>query len=267
MVEDIELKKISVIIPMYNAAKTIERSLLSVIDQTYQGVLEIIVVNDGSKDESRKLVENFILRYPDFNIKLINQKNGGVSKARNVGLKNSTGDLIALLDSDDEWDNKKLSKQLPFIMDGVADFVTSLRNTDKLGFPYKLINQSYATVSLKQLLFKVVGQTSTALFKRSIIEEHGVFDEDQRYSEDAQFWMRVANSSKMIIINEVLVITGGGKPSVGFSGLSANVEEMEKGVQKNINDMYKFSYINCFEFLFFKFFSKLKYLVRKMRYR
>jgi glycosyltransferase involved in cell wall biosynthesis len=87
---------ISVIIPAYNAEKYISKCIESIQNNTYKN-LEIIIVNDGSKDNTRQVVESF----SDSRIKLINQENGGVSKARNTGLDNATGEYIAFIDSDD----------------------------------------------------------------------------------------------------------------------------------------------------------------------
>lgn len=89
--------KISVIIPVYNVEKYIKQCLDSVINQTYKN-LEIIVVNDGTRDNSMKIVEKYL---SDKRIKVINKENGGLSSARNVGLKNVTGEYIFFLDSDD----------------------------------------------------------------------------------------------------------------------------------------------------------------------
>ena len=90
-------KKISVIIPVYGVEKYIRQCLESVINQTYKN-LEIIVVNDGTRDNSMKIVEEYL---SDKRIKIINKENGGLSSARNLGLKNATGDYISFVDSDD----------------------------------------------------------------------------------------------------------------------------------------------------------------------
>ena len=258
MEEITELKKISVIIPMYNSEKTIERALSSVINQTYGGPLEIIVVNDGSKDNSAVIVDEFIAKHPAYSIRLINQSNGGVSKARNTGLKAATGDYIALLDSDDEWLANKIQRQMNVLLRNNFDFVCALRNNDTIGFPYK-VHDNIAEINLKQLLIKVVGQTSTSLFKKNVLENTGFFDEKQKYSEDANYWLRIAVKNKMAIINERLVKTDN---DYGQIGLSSNMKEMEKGVQKNINEMFKLRYINLIEYLFFKSFAKFKYFIR-----
>ena len=102
---------------MYNAQNSIIKCLESVIKQTYQGAIEIIVVNDGSKDQSPQMVTDFAQKHSDFTIQLINQENGGVSKARNTGLRVAKGDFIALLDSDDEWLENKLEIQIDYLKD------------------------------------------------------------------------------------------------------------------------------------------------------
>ena len=104
---------ISVIIPMYNSKDTIKSAVESVLNQTYSEPVEIIVINDGSKDGCEKIVEEIILNnQTNRTIKLINKPNGGVSSARNRGIKEASGDWIAFLDSDDIWLPEKLQKQV-----------------------------------------------------------------------------------------------------------------------------------------------------------
>ena len=249
---------------MYNSSSTIVRCLDSVLSQTYQdSSYEVIVVNDGSKDDSRNIVENYIKEYhhPNYKIILINQTNGGVSKARNTGLKNANGQFIALLDSDDEWLNHRLERQMIYFQKHEVDFLCALRNNEKIGFPYAIKND-IAQITLKKLLMKVVGQTSTSIFKKKVIENTGFFDENQKYSEDANFWMRISLKNNMAIINEKLVITDN---DYGQFGLSSNFKEMEEGVQKNIDEMFKLKKISMAEYFFFKGFSKLKYILRILK--
>lgn len=91
---------ISVIIPVYNASEYIIETLAHIYNQNVEGV-EVVVVNDGSKDNSLELIENFILDHDIHNIKLISQENAGLSAARNIGISSSSGDYIAFLDADD----------------------------------------------------------------------------------------------------------------------------------------------------------------------
>ena len=257
---------ISVIIPVYNAEKSLEKSLISIKNQTWEGVFEIILVNDGSSDRSKTIIENYQQNHQDQNIILINQENSGVSKARNAAMKIAQGDYIALLDSDDEWLPEKTEKQMKFLENQNIDFITSLWNNENITFPYKLHPPNkLVKITLKKLLFKITGQTSTAIFKRKIFENTGFFDENQNYSEDANYWMRISEKNQMYLLPEKLVIAGNGKKSFGFSGLSANLKEMEKGIQKNIWEMYQTKRINFPEYLFYFVISKLKFAIRPLR--
>ena len=92
------MEKVSIIIPIYNSDKTIDRCLKSIINQTYRNI-EVICINDGSFDNSYKILQNYLKT--DSRIKVINQTNKGVSSARNNGIKNSTGKYIMFVDADD----------------------------------------------------------------------------------------------------------------------------------------------------------------------
>jgi len=259
---------ISVIIPVYNAEKSIEKSLDSIKNQTWKGEFEIIVVNDGSTDQSSEIIENYRKENQEMNIVFMSQENGGVSKARNTAMKIAKGEYIALLDSDDVWLPEKTEKQMGLITgeNKNIDFITSLWNDEKVGFPYSInLQNQMVDVTLKKLLIKITGQTSTAIFKRKILENTGYFDENQKYSEDANYWMKISEKNKMYLLPENLVFAGGGKKSFGTSGLSANLKEMEKGIQKNIREMYQAKRINFAQYLFYFVFSKLKYWVRPLR--
>lgn len=91
--------KVSVIVPVYNVEKYLDRCLSSLVNQTYKDI-EIIVVNDESPDNSQKIIDDYVLKYPHI-IKTYFKKNGGLSDARNYGIKRSTGNYIAFVDSDD----------------------------------------------------------------------------------------------------------------------------------------------------------------------
>ena len=113
-------KKVSVIIPAYNSEKDIIRCLESIIKQTYKE-LEIIVVNDGSKDNTVNIIEDFIKR--DSRVKLINQENCGVSETRNNGIKQSTGDYILFVDADDWLQEDMIEKMVNCIINQNVDVV------------------------------------------------------------------------------------------------------------------------------------------------
>lgn len=93
------MEKISVIVPVYNREKTIRKCLYSLVNQTYQNI-EILVINDGSTDDSKEIIDEFYKKYPD-KIVAIHTENQGVSMARNEGLKRVSGDYVGFVDSDD----------------------------------------------------------------------------------------------------------------------------------------------------------------------
>ena len=255
--------KISVVIPMYNASKTIERALNSIKEQTFKCNYQIIVVNDGSKDNSQEIVEKYISDHPELNIILINQINGGVSKARNTGLRKANGDFIALLDSDDIWMSNKIERQVNEIqnLDGKIDFIRCARNNEKLYLKGKYINSTYK-VSPKDLLIKMFPQTSTALFKRSLYIERGGYNESMTHAEDGELWVRFCKDSEFYYMPESLVITGDGKPSFGHSGLSANLLKMYEGNIKILNIAKNQKIISNSQYLFFRIFYKIKHYRR-----
>lgn len=256
---------ISVIIPMYNAQSTILPCLDSVIHQTYKGKMEIIVVNDGSKDESKLIVEQYINEHKDFTIQLIDKPNGGVSSARNAGLRNAKGEYMALLDSDDEWLANKIERQIEiFESNSLIDFLGTNRNGEVLTtIGLKKITLLTKFTS-KLLLIKFVFQPSTVIFKSKIVSDIGYFDETQKYAEEGNYFIRIANTYNCYLLNESWVLAGGGKFHYGHSGLSGNLKEMEKGELKNLKYAFKNGMINFIEYPILVVFSLMKYFRRLM---
>lgn len=105
--------KISIIIPVYNVENYLKSCIDSVIRQSYKNI-EIILINDGSTDNSKEICEQYEKNYTF--IKLINKKNGGLSDARNVGILNSTGEYLVFLDSDDYWDDDQFLFEITLII-------------------------------------------------------------------------------------------------------------------------------------------------------
>lgn len=243
---------------MYNSEDTIKVCIHSVLHQTYKGRVEIIVVNDGSKDNSKTIIEEIIRNNNSYiEIQLINKENGGVSTARNTGLNLAKGEFIALLDSDDEWLKDKIEKQM------------SVFNQDsKIGFVGGLINkplqqeEKLVEIPLSKLIFKNYFQPSTVMFKREVVDKVGFFDETQKYAEEGNYFMRIANLYKCVLLNYQVVLYGQGKGGFGISGLSANLKEMEKGELKNLSFAYKQDFISVYTYFIAVVYSVLKYFRR-----
>ena len=123
-----ETLKISIIIPVYNVEKYLHQCLNSVINQTYKN-LEIICINDGSKDNSLIILNEYLQK--DNRIVIVNQKNSGVSSARNKGIRLSTGDFISFIDSDDYLDLNVYEKCVQRIIRDNSDIIIFEKKKEK----------------------------------------------------------------------------------------------------------------------------------------
>jgi len=128
------MPKISVIVPVYNTKKYLKKCLDSIIKQTYQD-FEIIIVNDGSTDNSEEIIDEYIKEYSS-KVKCINKVNGGLSSARNCGLDAATGDYIAFVDSDDYIDVQLFERLLPYIE----------KNIDLIKFKIIKVDEEYKEI-------------------------------------------------------------------------------------------------------------------------
>lgn len=255
---------ISVVIPLYNASKTIERAVKSVLSQTFDGVIEIIIVNDGSTDDSLNVV-NSIKQIPDNRIlQVISQDNRGVSAARNLGIKKALASWIGFLDSDDEWLPEKLAIQMQILIDNPhIDFLgCNLLNQEYVFFWKK--QSSLMRVKLWELMLKMHPQTSTAVVRKSVLLEVGLFDESMRYAEDGDLWIRICNYSKSFYFStDSLVVYDGGKRGFGGPGLAGNMIEMHLGEMNTLKKTLKSRSISYWKFIFFYMYNNLRYLRRK----
>ncbi len=251
---------ISVIIPMYNSAETIIKALDSVKAQTFKCYYDVIVVNDGSMDKSQELVENYIFEDNRFKLILINQENGGVSTARNAGLKASNGDLIAFLDSDDQWFPDKLEKQTKLLeLNPQIDLLGCA--FDGLYLP-NTPDGSLLKIDISKLIFKNYFQPSTVIMKRKVFEEIGYFDENQKYAEDINYFICVASKFNCYFCNLIVINYGDGKAGFGDSGLSANLKEMHRGVNKNLKFAYENQLITLKQYILARMWESIKYVRR-----
>jgi len=198
--------KISVIIPTYNRLEKLKRAVDSVLSQTYKD-FELIIVDDGSTDNTRTFFENFD------GIKYIYQENKGVSSARNTGINASSAEWLAFLDSDDEWLPKKLEMQIDFakanenikiihsneiwIRNGVR--VNEMNKHKKLG----------GWIYQKSLPLCLISP-SAVMINRIVFNDKGLFDEEYPYAEDYDLWLRVTPYYEVGFIETPLIKKYGG---------------------------------------------------------
>ncbi len=196
---------VSVIIPAYNAEMHIGETIESVLNQTHSN-LEVIVVDDGSTDKTSSLVEGFCKR--DSRLKLFNQKNSGVSIARNAGFAASKGSFIAFLDADDLWTTKDVELKLKkFSSDATLGLVHSdTQVIDKHSNKKPEFYQGEEGYLLDNLLLgqrEWVTGPSGSLVKREVVEAVGGFDSDLSNNADQEFFFRVASKYKIGRVGEV----------------------------------------------------------------
>ena len=212
--------KISVVIPTFNRNSLVARAIDSVLKQSLNPY-EIIVVDDGSDDGTSEMIQN---KYNS--IKLIRQQNNGVSAARNKGIKHAKGDWIGLLDSDDEWTEKKLENQADrLIKTPEYDFCHTneiwIRNGVRVNQRKK--HKKYGGYIFGKCLDICRISPSSVLFRKNILDRIGWFDSQLPVCEDYDLWLRITSEYRILFIDEPLIIKYGGHDDQ----LSHSVESIE----------------------------------------
>ncbi len=257
---------ISVIIPAYNSENSILKSLESVVSQNLVDEIEVVVVNDGSTDNTKFLVENFIEENKHVDLKLINQKNQGVASARNNGVNASSGRFIAFLDSDDIWKDGKLKKQLKFLTTN-PDFHLVATNFNGLNLNTKRLldlNEGYFSVTFENILFKHYFQPSTVLMTRESFSNVGGFKNGMTHAEEGLLFLNVSYNYKCAIDSNISIVYGEGKHAYATSGLASNLTKMQLGELHNYRQIYLDGKIDFLKYLVLTSFSICKYLRRVM---
>lgn len=219
----------SIIIPLYNKAHTIERTLKSVFAQTYQR-FEVIIINDGSTDGSEGIVQ----KIEDQRLRLISQENLGVSAARNEGIKESKFEWISFLDGDDEW--------MPNYLENVNLAIQKLKGVDLIlsgRFSQDFFSKKRVDETPKDYLGKITqidffknphvfAHISAATVKKEILTSNfsqwGSFIVGQKYNEDFIFLFRLALHVKVGFIGKPLSIYNGGVEGQATSGLGKKMK-------------------------------------------
>ncbi len=203
--------KVSIIMGTWNRARMLGRAIQSVEAQTFTD-WELIIANDGSTDDTARVVEEWKKKEPRI-VFLNNAANQGISRNYNTGLRIARGEYIAMIDDDDPWcEKKKLAEQVEFLDKNreYAGCGGGVIVVDANGKPARLASESVVGRELyrylkpeedgeirARMLFSNPMANSTTLFRRSVAEKVGWYDETTRYSGDRDFWLKMGREGKL----------------------------------------------------------------------
>ena len=198
----------SVIIPTYNSSNYVKRSLESVVNQTHRD-FEIIIVDDGSTDNTVETIHNYLGNQTDISYQLLFQKNSGAGSARNRGILNAQYQWIAFLDSDDLWHKDKLAVMSEVINESTKhNFFCHNEHIIELdgsqGINYYSRNFNYAKSLVSQLYERNYFSTSAIVVEKSILLRHSGFDVSFWSAQDYEMWLRISGDINVKFVDEVL---------------------------------------------------------------
>ncbi len=212
------LPLVSVIVPAYNHEKYISRSLQSIVDQNYQNI-EIIIIDDGSKDRTTERIQEFISHNSASCVVFVKKENEGVCRTLNLGISLAKGDYIAFLASDDVYLPEKTTKQVEFLETNLAVsmvfsdayFLNFEENTGELWSNYKSGISKYFRNGIQNcdmydlLLTHPIIPALTVMVRKAVLDRVGQFDVKLVY-EDDDMWFRIALDGAVGYIDEPLAL-------------------------------------------------------------
>lgn len=223
------MPKVSVLIATYNCAALLPQAIDSALRQSYRD-FEIIVIDDGSTDHARAVVEEYQKQYPE-KIRYIYQENQGLAIARNTGIKAAQGGYLALLDADDIWRPDRLEKGMETIESGpgIGLVHANITRVDENGMTLStpLRDLKYLTGPMFENIFLRKADIScpTVLFRKACCDEVGLFDPRlaRLGCEDRELWLRIARKFRIVYIDRVLALY-----RVRLNSMSNNQQKMLK---------------------------------------
>ena len=224
--------EVSVIIPCYNSERFIRETLSSVLSQTFAAI-EIIIIDDGSTDSTKEIIDSF----SDLRIKYFYKQNEGVSIARNRGIGCSKGKYIAFLDADDIWLPEKIERQVGKMeKEKSASLIYSgFYIIDDNGLVMDTFNRESSGDIIKDLVLigNTIGTSSGVLARREVFEDTGGFDPSLSTAADWDMWIRILNRYGIAYIDKPLF-----KYRSHASGMHRNINIQEQDTRKILHKFF-----------------------------
>ena len=203
-----KIPRVSVVIPVYNGEKFLEETITSVLNQTFTDY-EVILVNDASKDRSQDIINRLVAKHPQCTSVTL-EKNEGLAAARNTGIRQARGDLIALLDCDDIWLPDHLKEAVNYLdqhpeaggCSCYADRFDHLTGETLNTLMPQPENQIDALLLHEA---SPISQPSAMVFRKEVTETIGLYDEELRFTEDWEFHLRLAKHYPIGVIDKILI--------------------------------------------------------------
>jgi glycosyltransferase involved in cell wall biosynthesis len=228
-------QKIDVVVPIYNGEKFIAASINSLISQV--GIGQVVAVNDGSTDNSLELLED--LARQNHKIKIISTPNNGLSAARNIGWKHCNSDYVGFLDVDDLYLEGKILRHIEHLSSHASctlSFSHAVQFSQTLddSRPQPINNEPINFENLLLGLARIEGSGSSAVVRKTALEQSGGFDESLKFGEDWDLWLKLARMSDPCLIDKTL------------TGIRLNPTGMQNSQHKGIKN-FRNSFISFYE--------------------
>lgn len=235
---------VSIIVPCYKQAHFLKESLLSVLNQTYVN-WECIIVNDGSPDNTEAVAQKWCKKEDRF--RYVKKENGGLSSARNAGIKNSHGTLILPLDADDILHEKYLERLVPELLSNEELAIVTPYSIFFEGSIDNVVNELKPSGDTYPYLLYVNQLVATSLYRKKCWEEVGGYDETMKKGfEDWEFWLAVTKGGwKYKVVEEPLFYYRKAKKSMLVTTIKEDAERVKEYIIHKHRDIYIEDFDNC----------------------
>lgn len=231
--------KVSVVIPTHNREDLLPRAINSVLAQTVKD-FEVIVVSDGSTDDTEKVVKGIQNRDNRVRFEHYSLGKGG-NYARNEGIRLSQGEFVAFLDDDDEWMPSKLEKQL-VLMEENPKMVLCYTGVHVIyvneNIEYSFLPKQEGDLSRVILLDNCIGSTSTPMVRKSVFEKSGVFDNELGALQDFDLWIRITQYGEVGVVKEELINYYNYRGTKQVSAVTAKYENAFAYINNKYKDLF-----------------------------